>query len=152
MEAPRPATSTSLRTNERGFTLPEVLITIVIMGILFAIASASWQGIVEGRRVDSAANQLVADLRNAHATATNRLFPQTVQLDTGTRNYRVGPTGAPSPRTLPEGTQLTTTLTSIEFGANGSASVGGTITVSSDDGSTSHTITLNDATSRVRLN
>jgi type II secretory pathway pseudopilin PulG len=53
--------------------LPEVLATITIMGILAAIAIPSWQGIVEGRRVDSAANQLVADMRQSNTTATNRL-------------------------------------------------------------------------------
>jgi len=59
--------------NERGFTLPEVLAIIAIMGILAAIAIPTWQGITEGRRVDSAANQLVADMRLSNATATNRL-------------------------------------------------------------------------------
>lgn len=56
-----------------GFTLPEVLITIIILGILAGIAIPSWFGIVEGRRVDSAANQVAADLRLAHGRATNQL-------------------------------------------------------------------------------
>jgi len=56
-----------------GFTLPEVLIVIVILGILAGIAIPSWFGIVEGRRVDSAANQVAADLRLAHGRATNQL-------------------------------------------------------------------------------
>ena len=56
-----------------GFTLPEVLITIVVMGILAGIAVPSWFGIVESRRVDSAANQVAADLRLSHGRATNQL-------------------------------------------------------------------------------
>ncbi|QIN78015.1 prepilin-type N-terminal cleavage/methylation domain-containing protein [Rubrobacter marinus] len=57
----------------RGFTLGEVLVTITITGILFAIAAASWQNVVESRRVDSATNQVKADLRLAHTSASNRL-------------------------------------------------------------------------------
>ncbi len=48
---------------EQGFTLPEVLITIVLMSIAFAIASSTWFNIVESREVDSAANQVAGDLR-----------------------------------------------------------------------------------------
>ena len=63
----------SASKDEAGFTLPEVLITIVIMGILAGIAIPSWFGIVESRRVDSAANQVAADLRLSHGRATNQL-------------------------------------------------------------------------------
>ena len=59
--------------HEHGFTLAEVMITIVIMGIVFAIASSTWFGVVESRRVDSATNEMVAELRLAHTRATNRL-------------------------------------------------------------------------------
>jgi prepilin-type N-terminal cleavage/methylation domain-containing protein len=61
MEMSRAATR-QFRSEERGFTLPEVLITIVIMGIVFAIASSSWFSTIERRAVDTT-NQLVADLR-----------------------------------------------------------------------------------------
>lgn len=43
-----------------------------------SIVTSSWFGTVESRRVDSAANQLAADLRQAHSSATNRLAPQVV--------------------------------------------------------------------------
>jgi prepilin-type N-terminal cleavage/methylation domain-containing protein len=58
---------------ERGFTLPEVLVVIVLMGIVFAIATSTWFGVIESRRVDSATNQVASDLRLAHSAATNRL-------------------------------------------------------------------------------
>src|SRR5215211_5109170 len=66
--------------HQRGFTMVELLITIIIMGIVLAIAASSWFGAVESRRVDSATNQLAADLRQAHSMATNRLANQTVTL------------------------------------------------------------------------
>jgi prepilin-type N-terminal cleavage/methylation domain-containing protein len=88
---------------ERGFTLPELMITIVLLGILLAIASSTWFGVVESRRVDSATNQMVSDLRLAHSRATNRLASWRVEIDAGTRNYRIGPSGGTLyPRSLPE--------------------------------------------------
>lgn len=67
------STGREFSKDERGFTLPEVLITIVLMGIVLAIASSIWFGTVESRRVDSATNQVASDLRLAHSSAANRL-------------------------------------------------------------------------------
>lgn len=59
--------------DERGFTLPELLTTIAILGILLAIAIVVWNNIIEARRVDAAANQLASDMCLAHTRATNQL-------------------------------------------------------------------------------
>ncbi len=66
--------------DQHGFTLPEVLTVIAILGILVAIAIIIWLGILERRRVDAAANQLAADLRLAHTNATNQLTDWRVVL------------------------------------------------------------------------
>ncbi len=121
MEALRPARTNLLGVNERGFTLPEVLITIVVMGILFAIATASWQNVVESRRATSAANQIAADMRLAHTSATNQLSDWQMIYDnagdpitcgTATADYclvKLDAGGNPIqslPRTLPDGTKI----------------------------------------------
>lgn len=67
----------------RGFTLVEVMVTIILMGIVFAIASSTWFGVVESRRVDSATNQIASDLRLANATATNRLSSAYIVFNRG---------------------------------------------------------------------
>ncbi len=68
------------RGDERGFTLPEVLTTIAILGILLAIAMAIWNSVIEARRVDAAANQVASDMRLAHTRATNQLIEWQVIL------------------------------------------------------------------------
>jgi prepilin-type N-terminal cleavage/methylation domain-containing protein len=68
---------------EQGFTLVEVMVVIVLMGIVLGIASSSWFGIVESNRVTSAANQLGSDMRLAHTKSTNQLATWRVVLVTG---------------------------------------------------------------------
>jgi Tfp pilus assembly protein FimT len=130
------------------------MITIVLLGILLAIASSTWFGVVESRRVDSATNQMVSDLRLAHSRATNRLASWRVEIDAGTRNYRIGPSGGTLyPRSLPEGTKLVTPVTAIEFKPNGEAQLTGSanIIVAADDDNPSHAIEINPATSRIKV-
>ncbi|CAN5670956.1 hypothetical protein BH24ACT21_BH24ACT21_10340 [soil metagenome] len=80
-----------LRYEERGFTLPEALMTIAILGIIVAIAVYIWLGILEQRRVDAATNQLVSDLRLAHSSATNQLTDWRVVLDPEETDEDEGP-------------------------------------------------------------
>ena len=140
--------------DERGFTLPEVLMTIVVMGIVLAIASSTWFRVIESRTVDSAANQMVSELRLAHSKATNRLTTWRVEIDSGTRNYRIGPSGgALSSRSLPEGTKFATAVSVIDFKSNGEAQPtgSGNITVAADDDYPSYAIQINTATSRIKV-
>jgi prepilin-type N-terminal cleavage/methylation domain-containing protein len=153
--------------HEHGFTLMEVMITILIMGIVFAIASSTWFGVVESRRVDSATNQMVSELHFAHTSATNRLQDWKVDLQPNSRNYRIGPCpdpdvcAAPLPpasgRSLEEGTEVRASgggmVEEVVFEPNGDAQItgAGRIRIAAADGSPCHEIEINEATSTVRV-
>ena len=69
------------RTNEYGFRLPEVSVTIAVLSILMAIVVPTWQNVVNSRSVDSAANQLASDLRLVSSKSANQLKDWTVTFD-----------------------------------------------------------------------
>lgn len=143
--------------DERGFTLIEVMITIIVMGIVFAIASSTWFGVVESRRVDSGTNHLAADLRLAHTRATNRLEQWQVVLAADSSAYTIGPTAEPRDLDDDPGDLVDVdTGATITFEADGSATLPGeassaTFTVSSADGAPSHDIQIDAAISRVQI-
>src|SRR5215218_2157541 len=152
---------------EHGFTLMEVMITILIMGIVFAIASSTWFGLIENRRVEGATNQMVSELHFAHTTSTNRLEGWKVDLQPNSRTYNVGPCpdqgvcAAPLPpgsgRSLEEGTEVRPSgggmVEEVVFEPNGDAQITGTgrSRIAAADGSTCHEIDINEATSRVKV-
>jgi prepilin-type N-terminal cleavage/methylation domain-containing protein len=155
--------------HEGGFTLTEVMVTIIIMGIVFAIASSMWFGAIESRKVDSATNQVAADLRLVHSKATNRLADYSFVTPAATvpagviplSTYDTGPTGGTLVlNRLPDRTEIAV-ATNIRFKADGTAevisgppSVSGTITItvrSAKDPANNHTIQINTATSRVKV-
>ena len=154
-------------SDERGFTLSELIIVIIIMGIVFGIATSTGFGAFESRRVDSATNQVVADLRLAHTQATNRLIDTTFDVPSANSStYTVEAAGDTDTRTLPgralpgdaQETPKTKIVaaTTIVFKADGRAEIdpAGDITVTTTDGDPDdpfHTINVNPVTSRVQV-
>jgi type IV fimbrial biogenesis protein FimT len=151
-------------SKERGFTLPELLIVIVLLGIMAAIAIPVWWGVVESRNVDSAANQVAADLRLAHTRASNRLETWTFEVDsTNPASYRIRSAGEVRDRSLPDGTRLSSgAVARVEFSSRGTATpfngAGSQlatspieVTVSAADGGQPRAVEINRATSRVEV-
>jgi len=139
--------------DERGFTLVELMLVILLMGIVFAIASSTWFDAIESRKADSATNQVVADLRNTHSKATNRLADYSFVIpSTNSATYETGPTSeALVPTSLPDGTQIAEEI-DVTFHSDGSADGTNPITVrSTKDAAKCHTIDINPATSRVEV-
>src|SRR5918995_3091484 len=157
--------------HEHGFTLMEVMITILIMGIIFAIASSTWFGVVESRRVDSATNQMVSELHFAHTTSTNRLEDWKVDLQPNSRDYSIGPCPDPdvcaapldpldpltSEPSLEEGTEVRASggdvVQRVVFEPNGEAQItgAGCIRIAAEDGLPYHEIEINLLTSKITV-
>lgn len=131
---------------EQGFTLPELVATIAILGILVAIAVIIWFGLLESRRVEAAANQFASDLRRAHQGATNQLTDWRVVFmpdgspvsDCSSADYCMFKLAKPyeegdsaptvsadglSPRELPEGTKIHSVTFSADCSAGDSDAV-----------------------------
>lgn len=140
--------------SERGFTLPELMIVIVLLGILAAIAMPSWFGLINGKKAISAANQVSADMRLAHGTARNRLTTVQFQINTATNCYKVVDGAQTKNRCLPEGSKFVTSVTVVEFRPDGTAQItgSGNVGVARQSASTSeYRIEINTQTSRVKV-
>lgn len=55
-----------------GFTLIELIVTLTIAGILFALAGPAMQSFVQNQRLSSYANEIIADLNYARSEAIKR--------------------------------------------------------------------------------
>jgi Tfp pilus assembly protein FimT len=150
--------------DECGITLVELTIVIILMGLVFAIASSTWLGAVESERVDSATNQLAADLERAHTRAINRLANQTITLNAGNSEYTL-PDGSTedldgNDADGPAGHFVSVAAAStIVFKGDGSAQVAGAggsaanpITVrATGNPANKHTIVINTVTSEIQI-
>lgn len=154
------------RNGEQGFTLVELLMTIVILGILIGVISGTWFGVIDSRRVDSAASQLASDLRLAHTRADNQLVEWHLIYSHDNAAYTlVRPNdGMTVNRTFEEAKVLNSEVAgggTIKFKPTGSAQIDGfadadsdgelDITVSTADGDPRRLVSLNTTTSRVEL-
>lgn len=64
-----------------GFTLLEVLIVVVIIGILFAIAAPAWDALLSRQRITSARDQVLQNINRAQAEARTSRTPKVVAFD-----------------------------------------------------------------------
>ena len=83
-----------LRTDERGFTLLEVITTCLLLGILLAIGVGPWMSYRHARAHIEARTELVATLRNAQISSVAENI--TYRVDVTAKKavtYRIAATG-----------------------------------------------------------
>jgi type IV fimbrial biogenesis protein FimT len=142
--------------DESGITLVELTMVIILMVVVFAIASSTWFRAVESRQVVSATNQLTADLRHAHSRAINRLAPQTVTLTAGSSEYTIPGGVTDDLDDYPDQDVVSVAAArTIVFEGDGSAHFttgANPITVrATDNTANNHPININLVTSRIKI-
>jgi prepilin-type N-terminal cleavage/methylation domain-containing protein len=80
--------STSPRSIE-GFTLLEILVVVILIGIMFAIGAPSWVAFINNQRVGTVRNQVFETLRTAQAEARRTKVNRAVVLDNNNNQPRI---------------------------------------------------------------
>lgn len=78
-----------MKTLRRGFTLAELLILVVLVGVIAAITLPSANATIRQRRLISATNALVSDLEVARTLAARQRKPVRLAYDPASGEFRV---------------------------------------------------------------
>lgn len=150
-----------LRTDERGFTLLEVIMTCLLLGILLAIGVGPWQSYRHARAHIEARTELVATLRNAQISSVAENVTYRVDITARkAETYRLAASGAVKTRQYVIEDQLVSytgigfedasgaVTSSAFFYPRGSASKGD-VAVSRSSRTKVYTVSLEGLTARV---
>jgi prepilin-type N-terminal cleavage/methylation domain-containing protein len=88
----------------KGWTLTELMIVIVMMGIVIGISIPSFKNYIAKTQLDTAKNEILAVLRTARSNALSEQKNCQVIFEKATNSYRINPGGVS--KTLPEGTEI----------------------------------------------
>jgi type II secretion system protein H len=81
-------TVNSHKSARHGFSMMEMLVVIVVLGILSAMVGPAMSRVVRHNRVNRSATLIAADLQNAFAVAARQREPVRIQADASTRSYQ----------------------------------------------------------------
>ena len=152
-------------TDDRGFTLVEVMVTIALAGVLMAMAVSGWSSWARSSAQEGAATEIQGVLRQAQQRAVSEGGATCVQFSTATDSWTVLRGGcADTGRSVIEGpvpldsdqVHLTTAAFStgtgssagVTFSSRGTATPG-TVTVGRDGSGRIGTIRVDGLTGRV---
>ena len=76
--------------SQRGFTLVELVVVLVLVGVVVGIGAAAMGRKLPGQRLQQSARELAAQLRYTRAQAIATGQPQVFTLDARTREWQAG--------------------------------------------------------------
>src|SRR6476620_5645927 len=82
---------TASRKSDGGFTLLEVLVTVLVLGILSSIAAPSWLAFINRQRVRTVNDRVLQSLRTAQSEAKRTKRDVTIEFNTKTSTPPVDP-------------------------------------------------------------
>ena len=124
--------------DQKGFSLLELILVVVMIGLLFSVAAVSIVRSVSGAEIRNAARELTAGLRHARGQAIIQREQKVFTVDTDARIWRAGDEDSV---TLPEGLDITLNTARSELTGEGAggirfypdgASTGGSVVLSID--------------------
>ena len=151
----------------RGFTMKEMMIVVVVIGLISALAVPSFLGYMPKLRVKSAARDIVSSMRLARSKAVSERRPYGVVFDLNSNSIiSFADTDNPSGMSYSSSDSTTRADTlgadikfssctynnnCVIFSSTGSASTSGDLQLVTKDGSILMSINLLASTGRVRL-
>jgi prepilin-type N-terminal cleavage/methylation domain-containing protein len=125
-----------IRKGDRGYTLTELLVTLVIVGIIAAIASPNFLGLLSRYRLEGALQQLLGAINETQRLAMARGKSCRININTSTNKITANTVGCLlSDRQINPAIKIRSNFTgstNITFSHKGSNTRMGTIVLSSD--------------------
>jgi type II secretion system protein H len=152
--------------NERGVTLMELIIVVVIVGLMSAMAVPSFLNYTSKLQAKSTARDIVSTLRLARSKAVSERNPYGVHFDAGNRRYTFfKDKGDPTQYTAGTDSLIsqvaldrdvnyagnTFTNAAVIFGTSGGASTSGDLTIVPASGGFNYVVNVLASTGRVKL-
>ena len=123
------------KKSDYGFTLTELMIVLVIIGIIAAIAAPSFIGLLSRYRLNNALQQLLGAVNETQRLAMSQGRSCRIDINTSTKLITANPGCLLSNRRINDGITIRSNFTgstNITFSYKGSTTRAGTIVLSSD--------------------
>jgi type IV fimbrial biogenesis protein FimT len=131
---------THIKFPNSGFTMIELMVVVAILAVMASLAAPSFQGLLAGQRVRSAAFSIVSDLTLARSEAVKRsanvtITPVATQWVNGWRVTVASSAEVLSSQSgVGNGVAFTTSPTDVTFDRNGRSSAVSTVRFQLSDG------------------